>query len=306
MEWGKKCKLINAQGRCTITEGLQECNNKNNLLVGFYDGYYADEIKKSWSFEGLIVGWADEIAQRHHDIEDGFIAKTIDPDWVFKKLKDIFDGKYFEANESKIYLVQKELEKPEPDLSVINTLYSSIIVDLYVTKYKEDLEKYLGAIIDSIGIDKEEDFWKKRSDIIEDSDFKKILNYEDNFKEDKKFKEILQDRIIDSENVQIMNKRGVFILRKLFKAYFSNPLQLPDDIIVNVFRCETDSYKKIETNEEILGKKRSELKKRHKDCELDLLVALARAICDYLANMTDEYALAQYNKLYGSTSMRNF
>lgn len=303
-KWAK-CKFINSENKCTITDEFKICENKN-LLVNFYDQHITKEINNSWSFEGLIVGWADEIAQRHHDIEDGFIAKTIDVEEVFEKLKKVCQGEYYDIYDPKFREVEEELRKSYPNESLIYSSYSSMVVDFYVTKYINDIKKDIDKLIEEFNIDKEEKFWNNRVDIYNSENFKNILNYEENFKEDKNFKRHLQDRIIDSENVQIMNKRGAYILRKLFKAYFSNPLQLPDDIIHNIFKILEELNNSKEKIKGKIGIKRDRLKKMHKDCDDKILTALARAICDYLANMTDEFALAQYNKLYGSVSLRNF
>lgn len=34
-------------------------------------------------------------------------------------------------------------------------------------------------------------------------------------------------------------------------------------------------------------------------------ILLLRAICDYIAGMTDQYAMQQFNNLYGSNEMKN-
>ena len=55
---------------------------KEKTDVTFYDMYeaycsYRDNhyYLPAWSFEAFVVKWADEVAQRHHDIEDAFLQK---------------------------------------------------------------------------------------------------------------------------------------------------------------------------------------------------------------------------------------
>ena len=38
--------------------------------------------------------------------------------------------------------------------------------------------------------------------------------------------------------------------------------------------------------------------------DLDFKTIIMRTICDYIAGMTDDYAISQYNKLYGADNLR--
>lgn len=51
-------------------------------------------LHPSWSLEAIIVYWADEIAQRHHDIEDAYRCRLISKEEIFKLLEDLM--KYFD------------------------------------------------------------------------------------------------------------------------------------------------------------------------------------------------------------------
>ena len=65
--------------------------------VSFYSNYNPycsycvdNNIYPAWSFEAYAVKWADEIAQRHHDIEDAFFQKILTPiEIVTKRLFSI-------------------------------------------------------------------------------------------------------------------------------------------------------------------------------------------------------------------------
>lgn len=47
---------------------------------------YLDAIADYWSFEGFIVAIADEVAQRHHDIEDSLRYNIIDRETLLKEV----------------------------------------------------------------------------------------------------------------------------------------------------------------------------------------------------------------------------
>ena len=62
----------------------------------FYSEKYSkliDNSNENWTIEALIVRVADEIAQRHHDIEDGLFAKIIGKDEVLNLFKETFKDK---------------------------------------------------------------------------------------------------------------------------------------------------------------------------------------------------------------------
>lgn len=68
----KECKKENGV-LCDLKHNNTTCVNKPlyHYNLGFYDEYIKDlDSSKFWTIEGLIVSMADEIAQRHHDIED--------------------------------------------------------------------------------------------------------------------------------------------------------------------------------------------------------------------------------------------
>lgn len=74
-----------------ITEYDQEGNIINKEVIKtenpIYDNYL-NSIKNYWSFEGLIVALADEIAQRHHDIEDSLLYGVVNRKTIIEKLNE--------------------------------------------------------------------------------------------------------------------------------------------------------------------------------------------------------------------------
>ena len=95
----------------------------------FYDNYI-NAIKAYWSFEGFIVALADEIAQRHHDIEDSLRYRIIDR----KKLLDEI-GKFNRlfGNVEKSCYKRLEAELTTLDEPVFNSLFARLVVNMYVS-----------------------------------------------------------------------------------------------------------------------------------------------------------------------------
>ena len=116
------------------------------------------------------------------------------------------------------------------------------------------------------------------------------------------FKGIIRGSIHHSQNVERMNEKGKYIIRKLFEAYFAHPQQLPDGPILH-FMVETGHMgdcKNIEdASKKGVGEVRVEFEKVMKNPKIYEQCMLMRRICDHIASMTDHYAIEEYNKLYG-------
>ena len=72
----KECEFCKNHKECRYKNRGDECDGK--LSVGFYNKLpYSSDERRDWTFEGIVVACADEIAQRHHDIEDGIYHRRI-------------------------------------------------------------------------------------------------------------------------------------------------------------------------------------------------------------------------------------
>jgi dGTPase len=226
-DFSKTCEKFIPEKKCSIKSIKDTCEKKGNLSLEFYDDYKNSyEIKNAWSLEAYIVKWADEIAQRHHDIEDALIAGIIEPKEINIKLKKISEirttyNKYFQS-------IKNEIKK-DKNTFIICSNYSKIIVDAYVSKFIIKVKEILTSLSRKYNINDETDFWKKRDEIFNDADFDEIKSYNKYFKENKYLSDYLENKIIRSEDVQIMNSKGIFILTNLFKRYLRDPLTLPDN-----------------------------------------------------------------------------
>ncbi len=317
----EKCERFyfdkNKKKICSINNNLvDKC--KNNLVIDFYKENCNDFLKKiinnesneSWTFEGLIVRQADEIAQRHHDIEDGIIANLIDKNELIEKFKACF-------NETKLYKKYKYMVR-----QIINAtnreyyipILSRLIVDFLAMNLINNTKEKFEMLMDEHNIKSDKDFYENKLKIYnKEKDIFRIVDYNENFsKQEKKFREYLKNRILNSFKAQSMDGKANYIIKRLFKAYLSNPQQLPDKTIISFYRNYNENYldRTINRDKEmalyffpaLVGDLREKLKKDYfkKSNDSTYKCALLRTICDYVSGMTDNYALNQYELLYGA------
>lgn len=97
------------------------------------------------------------------------------------------------------------------------------------------------------------------------------------------------------------------IIKNLLEAYYTNPQQLPDSALRNLYKLLLDNHYHFESTEDYFRINSAELRKtifkavtairNKKEIEYDILIM--RSICDYIAGMTDNFAISEYEKLYG-------
>lgn len=320
----EKCKRFyfdknNNKKICSVNNNsIDKC--KNNLRINFYKkncNYFLKKIinnesNESWTFEGLIVRQADEIAQRHHDIEDGIIANLIDKKELIDKFKVCFRETKLYKKEKKYRNIVKKLEK-----NINNEYYllllSRLMIDFLAMNLINNTKENFKNLIDKYNIESNEDFYDNKLEIYnKEEDIFKLVYYNENFSnKEREFKEYLKNRILNSFKAQSMDGKANYIIKRLFKAYLSNPQQLPDKTIESFYKnynrnltrsiSERKKEKKF-SRPHLYGDLRERLKEDHfKNCNNNRYkCALLRTICDYVSGMTDNYALNKYELLYGT------
>lgn len=298
------------------TNNHSKCSD-GKFSLGFYKKsmmYGNKEIledRRDWSFEAMIVALSDEIAQRHHDIEDGIYAGLFDynelHELIFKKsplnLKRRFKEKDFSTGKFKDF---SSLER-------MASMISRPVIDFYINETIRGCREQLRSLSRCCGIKKRQDFLERRDSVYGEitAKNKSIVNglffcdELENF--DRTFKNYLEDTIIRSELAQKMDAKAELVLRKLIEEYSLNPQHLPDSTIN---KCITNYNNQFGKKNVISGYKvRKELNNLLKHGGNDRFNhVLLRTICDYIAGMTDAYAMKQYSNLFGITmyDVKNF
>ena len=62
-----------------------------NIYDKFCSYTIDEQCYLAWSFEAFIVKWADEVAQRHHDIEDAFVQRIMSAQDIVEKVQPLMN-----------------------------------------------------------------------------------------------------------------------------------------------------------------------------------------------------------------------
>jgi len=252
----------------------------------------------AWSFEAYVVKWADDIAQWHHDLEDAMREGVL----PISKICDTIRNSLGEGlNLTDLHTLEEISATTLMDRKCIAEL-SHIVVNTLVNDLVKESKKNLTCLIEEL---EEKDVTEAKQlfvdfDNIELSQQKEnIIKVSDKIKPEE-FRGIIRGSIHHSRNVERMNEKGKYIIRKLFEAYYAHPQQLPDGPILHLL-VETDSrYKNIDdAKKNGIGEARVRFENVLKNPRIYVECMLMRRICDHIASMTDHYAMEEYNNLYG-------
>ena len=311
----------------------------NTLNSSFYDMYmpYCNNWsnKDAWSFEALVVAEADEIAQMHHDLEDAIRRKAVTKEKIITILKNLYDL-MDDADKTTIDNLEQEKWVPREHL-IAKT--SKIIVNTLVTTLLKATHENLFNLIeenktDSINSDTPEEekvrIYSESAKIVLRKSYseREIIssigydvlkkNNTENTKKVRDFQHTISKAVINTHDVQRSDSKGKYIIKNLFEAYNTNPQQLPDSALKNLYKIlkadgfDFTNHFIIDNNQEFFNIESDELRdmindavskirfddpKTGKDKRRDILIM--RIICDYIAGMTDSFAISEYEKLYG-------
>lgn len=245
-----------------------------------YDDYL-NSIKNYWSFEGFIVALADEIAQRHHDIEDSLQYGILTRQNIIDEL-DKFKGLFNAADKKTFKKLQDDIDSMSD--SVFASVYSRLMVNIYVVNAIIQTRENLRTLGQNYNINSQEDFARVKSTIPEDV-YEKVVSFSNELAQiDRSFQDFLKTSVLSSYPAQAMDGKGEYIILKLYSAFSNNPSQLPDTAIASF--CE-----------QIGIPFRRETFKNHVE---ENKAILHRCIIDYIGGMSDRYAYNEYDRLYGT------
>lgn len=298
----KPCKKRSTETGCNLRLQGNDCSKtvEDEFCLGFYDKYLSLVADGSWSVEALVVAIADEIAQRHHDIEDGIETGLIDKNELMEKFRIEFDEFLTDAERELLTRIEDEKEQ-----KYYSAMLSKLIVNFLTTRVINDTTTKLRNLISEYDINEPSDFYRCHEDIYKNKDIFKLVDYSDDFKiKEKNFQRYLMTRILNSQIAQKMDGKAGYIIRQLFKAYVSNPQQLPDKTIraIYMMKMGTEDFVREHDGKSeavVYGELREKLENDHfrnnSDAHNEVLL---RGIADYISGMTDTYAMAQYKSLY--------
>lgn len=311
-----------------------DTSNLESLFYERYERYCKVGMgQDAWSFEALVVAEADEIAQMHHDLEDAIRKKAITKEKIIsilKKLQNLMDS----ADKATIERLEKSKWIPREHLIsktskiVVNTLVNTLLNASHENLYNL-LEKYKSEELKENVT--EEEIMKAYSESSEkilkkcfkDPEIADAVSYDtygntENTDMIRDFHKTVSKAVLNTYDVQVSDSKGKYIIKNLFEAYNTNPQQLPDSALKNLYkilkedkfefkkhiiRSDDQDFFDIESDElrEVISDAVSKIRRNNEKKLIDKRrqILIMRVICDYIAGMTDNFAINEYNKLYG-------
>ncbi|MCM1295250.1 MAG: dNTP triphosphohydrolase [Muribaculaceae bacterium] len=273
-----------------------------------------NEMQVCSSLEGQVVAVADEIAQRGHDVDDALTSGVMTIDEFEDRLKiskceelygRIFDEIKKVDNSGRLIVDSKELKIATIVSKIVNYFIETTIhYSLGQIRKNEQLGKVtLENQICMVGFSPE---------------VKKVNDY---------LEKVVQKKVICNSEVARADYNASMIVQKLFEKYYKNPRLLHSGTIHKIF-IETLYHKNKEVSSsainlsdagiELVNEEIREITAKDLNEELildyirkpvnfsrkeeDIIIfekrkILIRAITDYIAGMTDGYAMEEYEKL---------
>ena len=275
--------------------------------------YSYDKEQVCSTLEGQTVAIADEIAQRGHDVDDALTSGVMSIDEFIDRLriskcsqlaKKIQNEIEQMDKEKRIFIDKKDLRIARVVSCIINYFISSTI-----DVSKDNLEKYTG---------KKEDLLKNATKLIcFSADAEGVNSY---------LERVVQKKVICNNEVARADYNASMVVKTLFEKYYSNPRLLHAGTIHKIFmetlmhKCEAVANSAVNLDDTSIRIANNEIKQLTKDefdekeirlylqsgnvdgRENDVIIfekrkILIRAITDYIAGMTDGYALEEFEKL---------
>lgn len=263
------------------------------------------------TLEGQVVAIADEIAQRGHDLDDALSSGMLTIDELEKNLKlkklsplkTLLDNVIGSGHSERFFPDKKELIHSRISSEVIH-FFITDVVDTFREKMSEDAPsfKLLAEQFNSNGHRITEEVIKFSEDGERINDHLKML---------------IENRVINSPDVVMFDYNGAVIVEGLFRTYYNNPRLLHNgtkrrimtecrriakdknnniiDLTLGNSKAIIEEFKMItqtdlsDDNTDLSDEIKEEYKIKRK--------VLVRNICDYIAGMTDTYALSEFKRI---------
>lgn len=245
------------------------------------------------TLEGQVVAVADEIAQRSHDLEDALMANILSLEELFEYLS------FSAAIDAKTKI--EELVKVRNELLEKNRIYANKDEILYrriassiIGLFTQECIQQSCKNIKNSSPDKNLTFREK---LIQLPPRSQALN--------DYIESIVKSRVISSVEVAVFDDRANRVVRGLFEAYYKNPNLLhpgtQNRILSDFLSITTDTISFIDGDKKLIKDEWGKIKRSRPSDSNDIYwkkhVVLLRAITDFIAGMTDEYALEEYGRI---------
>lgn len=205
---------------------------------------YARSINHSYDpdkaplLEVQVVNIADEIAYNSHDLDDGLLSGLF-------TIQDLGAVAAWHEVETSVRSEKPDLNERMLGHAVVRGIIDTQVRDV-LNQTRENLQRLSIKSVDDVRA-----AWEP------------LVTFSPHVaQQNRELKKYLFDNLYTHHQVEIMNQKGLRIIRELFDLFVSNPRLL-----------EPDTLKRLDS------------------------MSLQRVVCDYIAGMTDRYAFDQYRKL---------
>jgi dGTPase len=294
-----------------VLEGiLKHTKIKDAVIEEFIDSEFISELHIENSFasslEGQVVAVSDEIAQRGHDIDDAITSGLISIDELLESLTTYkFKELYTLLNNEKEKIIKNERPYIDENELIIGRIISCIVgffikdvVDFSNKKIDEYIVKY-PAYLNDDGI-----FKDKLIDFSPDKG-KVCCGF---------LEKVVNKRVITNVEVARFDYNAGVIIKRLFEAYYNNPKLLHNGTLRKIY-VDTIQSRNIDVRknaidllngnidivkneiEDIVNYDIKDLTNDFDKIILEKRKILVRNIVDYIAGMTDSYAVKEYERI---------
>lgn len=276
-------------------------------------GIDKSETQVCSNLEGQVVAIADEIAQRGHDVDDALTSGVM-------SINEFMDRLKIDKCKELYSVIDKELNEIEGSKRLIidkKELCISRIVSAIINYFVQKTIEYSKVLVKENQVSGQITMENSVKMIDFPSEVQRVNNY---------LEKVVQKKVICNNEVARVDHNADMVVQKLFAKYYGNPRLLHAGTVHKIF-LETLQHENREVsnsavllsdgsiklvNEEIEEMTLKELdgnkiltylkgKTQYAD-DADIIIfekrrILIRAITDFIAGMTDGYAMNEYEKL---------
>ena len=296
---------------------------RNHDMLGYYDAFLEKGCKLdgqwAWSLEAMLAGQADEIAQLHHDLEDGLFSGLADPADLARLLEGLLACCPRDLSAEERYV----LDHPAAcDRERFTYLFTRIVMDVLLNKQVEiaaEQIRLLGGTRSVPVAARNRGVNTKMASLPrEGSPNAGIFTFGD---EKSGFGAAVNalskhiGSILGNPQIRDADAEGGRVIQQLFRACYADPCWLPDEWIFAFFGAcagqpDCRSHRQAMTEEKlreqayeqgmdsVRGIFRDLFRNRNQVTEREELV-LMRTICNYIATMTDTEARRALTRIRG-------
>lgn len=217
------------------------------------------------TLEGQVVGLVDTVTYICHDLQDGIVSGLVE-----NAMKNNSD---FKKNIDEIEEIAREMLKKKVDEKLDFSRFSdTFFVDLLIHHFVMSITEQSAKNISDNNINSIEDV---KSMVTNE---KSIIELKELDKESfNKFKDLMYKSVYGLNTIQIMDSKAIKVASDLFNCFEKKPELLPPKELYKYYHFK-EEYK---LTTEYDGYKTNEI----------------RVICDYIAGMTDRFALEEHDRI---------